>query len=242
MMILPKPALHAPFFRLLAVAALLLAGLAPDRGAADDSDLCLTAAIDAARINSVPLSVLVAITQAETGRAVGGSVRPWPWTVNVEGTGHWFDDRESAIAFAEAQSRSGLRSFDIGCFQLNYRWHGEAFTTIAQMFDPLANASYAAGFLSDLHSESGDWSVAAGAYHSRTPEHASAYRARFDRFHSAAVAAGMDRDHRFVALSSGSAGSSGLAVVVRTNTFPLLRETDVEPSGLGSLVPLIDGG
>ena len=132
---------------------------------ADESDLCVAAAQDAERLSGVPLDVLLAVSLTETGQ--GG--RPWPWTVNLEGEGHRFATRDEATAFAEAALAAGRDSFDVGCFQLNWRWHGDKFVSVAQAFDPLANASYAAAFLRDLGAELGDWSVAAGAYHSRTP-------------------------------------------------------------------------
>ena len=37
------------------------------------------------------------------------------------------------------------------------------------------------GFLKSLYAERGNWSAAAGAYHSQTPARANVYRARFDR-------------------------------------------------------------
>ena len=49
------------------------------------------------------------------------------------------------------------------------------------MFDPDTGADYAARFLQSLYAERGNWSAAAGAYHSQTPSRASVYRARFDR-------------------------------------------------------------
>lgn len=114
-----------------------------------------------------------------------GRLRPWPWTVNMEGAGFWFDTREEALAFATAHHARGARSFDVGCFQINYRWHGEAFQSIETMFDPKKNAEYAAQFISDLHRESGEWAVAAGHYHSRTPSLSKKYRDRFSRILSA---------------------------------------------------------
>ena len=47
------------------------------------------------------------------------------------------------------------------------------------MFDPDMNALYAARFLSELYREFGDWTGAAGAYHSRTPEYADRYKVKF---------------------------------------------------------------
>jgi len=67
---------------------------------------------------------------------------------------------------------------DLGCFQINLRWHGRAFDTLDQMLDPARNARYAARFLAALHDETGDWTAAAAAYHSRTSDHARAYLER----------------------------------------------------------------
>jgi hypothetical protein len=75
----------------------------------------------------------------------------------------------------------------VGCVQINYRWHGHAFPTLEDMFDPEWTATYAAQFLRTLYEERGDWSQAAGAYHSLTAEKAAIYRQRFDR-----ILAGLD--------------------------------------------------
>ena len=65
--------------------------------------------------------------------------------------------------------------------QINYRWHGHAFPSLEDMFDPEWTATYAAQFLRTLYEERGSWSEAAGAYHSLSPDKAMTYRARFDR-------------------------------------------------------------
>lgn len=142
---------------------------------------CERAVAGGARRSGVPEGVLRAISLTETGRAVGGRLRPWPWAINREGRGYWFASREEALAFARASLADGRRSFDVGCFQINYLWHGANFASLEAMFDPDTGADYAARFLTDLHAERGDWSLAAGAYHSQTPDRAQVYRARFDR-------------------------------------------------------------
>lgn len=204
---------------------------------ADPSDICLAAARDAAATSDVPLSVLVAITQTETGRGQGGETRPWPWTVNMEGEGHWFASRDEALAYVFENYNRGARSFDVGCFQINFRWHGEHFSSIEQMFDPGANATYAAQFLSSLHAETGDWSAAAGAFHSRTEVQAAGYRSTFDRFRDAAIAAGADSGE----FDTGSApvllASADTVLQPRANSFPLLQAS-LGTRSLGSLVPL----
>jgi len=162
------------------VLVLILGIFAGQAARANPSDLCLQAAHQAARESGVPYAVMRTITQIETGRTRNGTLEPWPWTINMQGQGHWFDSREEALAFATRHHAAGARSFDTGCFQINYRWHAENFASLEEMFDPLANARYAAAFLTSLHAETGDWSRAAGFYHSRTVEHATRYRRRFD--------------------------------------------------------------
>jgi len=142
--------------------------------------ICEGAAARAARNHQIPVDVLRAITLTETGRNREGSLQPWPWTINLEGTGHWFDTRAEAEAFAQQALSEGRRSFDVGCFQLNWRWHGDAFDSITAMFDPAANADYAATYLKGHFETLGSWSLAAGRYHSGTPEFATRYAARFD--------------------------------------------------------------
>lgn len=149
--------------------------------------LCERAILNAARRGGVPPEILYAIALTETGRKTGDRVRPYPWAINREGKGHWFTTREEALAFAEDSLRQGRKSFDVGCVQINYRWHGQAFPSLNDMFDPEWTATYAAQFLRTLYEERGDWSAAAGAYHSLTPELANIYRARFDK-----IVAGLD--------------------------------------------------
>lgn len=148
-------------------------------GIATPESRCDMAAERAARHHGIPRDVLMAITRAETGRTRNGVLTPWPWAVNLNGKGHWFADRDSARAFVQSALDQGHRNIDVGCFQLNYRWHGQAFASVEQMFDPDHNASYAAGFLGSLRAEFPDWVDAAGAYHSRNEPHAGRYRERF---------------------------------------------------------------
>ncbi|MEI4488126.1 lytic transglycosylase domain-containing protein [Frigidibacter sp. MR17.14] len=173
-----------PLSLALILMTLLTAGAlrASPTDAANTAALCDRAAMTAAQESGVPIEVLRAIALTETGRTSEGTMRPWPWTVNMEGAGHWFQTRSAALDYVTREQARGARSFDIGCFQINHLWHGTAFRSVEAMFDPLTNARYAADFLTRLRSETGDWTAAAGAYHSRTPERARAYAARFEGF------------------------------------------------------------
>lgn len=165
--------------RLIPLFLIVLLYVGAGHAGTDPAELCDHAAQMAARETKVPLNVLKAITRTETGRGKPGDLRPWPWTVNVEGQGIWFDTPQQAQVYLFRRFREGARSFDVGCFQINYKWHGHAFNSLEEMFDPVANASYAATFLSRLHAEHGDWTKAVGAYHSRTPEYAGRYISRY---------------------------------------------------------------
>ncbi len=142
-------------------------------------ELCEAAAAQAARESGVPVDVLQAIALTETGRNEGGRLRPWPWAANTEGRGHWFASREEVARYARETLARGQSSIDLGCFQINWRWHGENFAAPESLLDPLTAARYAAAYLSDLRVEFGSWEGAAGAYHSRTPHLAHRYRSRF---------------------------------------------------------------
>ncbi|MFD1913609.1 lytic transglycosylase domain-containing protein [Halodurantibacterium flavum] len=203
--------------RIVLTALFLCWGL-PGLARADLSVLCDRAAIEASEATGVPLSVMKAITRAETGRPRQGEMRPWPWTVNMEGRGAWFDTMAEALTFVRDHHRRGARSFDVGCFQINYHWHGENFSSFEEMFDPRSNAFYAARFLRDLYHEQGSWDMAAGAYHSRTPEFAQRYRARFEAFRARFLA----EDGMRHSLPDLPAGAVTRAVRVRVNTYPLL--------------------
>ncbi len=171
----------APASLALVFGVLLLLSGAAQAKTADVSAICDRAGSYAAAKTGVPLAVMRAITLTETGTRIEGQYRPWPWTVNMEGKGIWFNAPDEALAYVNKHFTRGARSFDVGCFQINYRWHGKAFSSVEDMFDPRKNALYAAQFLRSLYQETGSWSKSAGAYHSRTPKFANRYRARFDR-------------------------------------------------------------
>jgi Transglycosylase SLT domain len=193
----------------------------------DFAAICERAAVQAARVTGVPISVLKAISLTETGRKNNGRFRPWPWTVNMEGKGFWFDSHTEALDYATKEFARGARSFDVGCFQINYKWHHQAFSSIDHMFDPLANALYAAEFLTSLYKQKGSWNAAAGAYHSLNPVHAKPYQARFETIRARFAAEdGLplpDVSASELAAATGGVDPALRQEVIRINTFPLLQ-------------------
>jgi hypothetical protein len=191
----------------------------------DPSSLCLAAAVDAAQTTGVPYEVLLAVAVVETGR----DARPWPWTVNVAGDGQWFDTKDAAEAHAQQVLNQGLTNLDVGCFQLNIRWHSKGFGSLSDMLDPNLNAGYAAEFLAGHYAETGGWAAAAAAYHSATPEHAERYRALFEEAYASLDASSNPdppgdaaRDNRFPLLLAGPTGGNGSLVPQATGGGPLI--------------------
>ena len=114
----------------------------------------------AAKRYSVPLAVFYAVGLLETGGRNG--LRPY--TMNIEGRSSFNATLAEALqVFAEAR-RGGARLIDIGCMQINYRWHGDQFGSVEQMFDPARNVDYAARFLKDLKTREGTWTLAVARY------------------------------------------------------------------------------
>ena len=163
--------------RIATLAGLLAACVGPARAAPLDADACTPAIAAAERGAQTAPGLLGAIAVVESGRRDPrtGARRPWPWTVNSEGTGTYYPTKAAAIAAVQALQVRGVQSADVGCMQVNLLHHPAAFRSLDEAFDPAANARYAARFLVSLHARTGAWPAAAAAYHSFTPERGAQY-------------------------------------------------------------------
>ena len=105
------------------------------------------------RSMNIPRGLLMAIAFVESGRSVGqnGGLVAWPWTVNAGGDGQYFETKAEAVAEVQRLLDAGQRSIDIGCMQINLRYHPNSFRTIESAFDPALNVAYGAQFLRSLH-------------------------------------------------------------------------------------------
>jgi Transglycosylase SLT domain len=147
-------------------------------------DRLCDAAVHAAEIrHRLPYGLLFAISQVESGRPDPALRRlePWPWTVQAEGRGIYFESKAQAVQWVTEARARGITSIDTGCMQVNLFYHPRAFATTGDAFDPDHNADYAARFLLQLHALTGDWQQATGFYHSQTLALATSYRERIGR-------------------------------------------------------------
>ena len=144
---------------------------------------CEDAALYHEQMNGLPRALLAAVALAESGRYSPETrkTRAWPWTINAEGRPYYFNTKEEAIRMTRHLLDSGMRSIDIGCMQVNLRYHPDAFDSLEDGFDPHTNVAYGANFLLRLHSRSGSWQEAVANYHSQTTSRGSRYFARVIR-------------------------------------------------------------
>lgn len=163
----------------------------------DPTAICVTEILRAQKRYGIPGNLLLGIGLQEAGVSRRGQLTVWPWAVNAAGEGRLFDTRDAAMGWVRDRQSLGIDSIDVGCMQINLRWHPSAFRTLEEGFDPVINIDYAARFLSSLYMETGDWMQAAGAYHSRTPDVAGVYLASLRRN----VAVANDRIQAFKALA-----------------------------------------
>ncbi len=143
-------------------------------------DFCGPAIAQASAGRQLPPGLLNAMARVESGRpdARSGRLTPWPWTIDANGAGYIYPTEQAAERAAAAFEAAGITSLDIGCLQVNLAQHPDAFASLAQAFDPAANANYAADFLLGLERKFGNWPQAVAAYHSQTPALGEPYVAR----------------------------------------------------------------
>ena len=202
-------------------------GVSPDvpAGPRIPPAMCDAAIAAAEAAHRLPARVLAAIGLRESGRLdpASGRVRPWPWTINYEGTGRYFDTKEAAAAAVREIQAAGGQSIDVGCMQVNLMHHPSAFASLDDAFDPNTNAAYSGRFLKSLFAQSGNWGSAISAYHSRTPGMSETYRQQVIatwRPTDPAVLARLRPPMPLIPFEFADSGSPGLA---RSGALPMVH-------------------
>lgn len=149
----------------------------------DTAALCERAVASQESAHRIPPKLLHAISLAESGRwdADRRENFAWPWTVTSGGEGQYYPTKKAAIRAVRALQRKGVRNIDVGCMQVNLHYHPDAFRSLDEAFDPMANARYAAAFLARLREDQRSWVRAVKHYHSATPALHGPYREKVYR-------------------------------------------------------------
>jgi soluble lytic murein transglycosylase-like protein len=127
----------------------------------NQAGLCEQEIHRAAAKYGVPEGILYSVGLAETGKK--GSLQPW--ALNIEGKAVFASSPNDALAIFQQARSKGAVLIDLGCMQINHHFHGEAFTSPAQMLEPGRNVEYAAKFLAELHARHETWTMAVARYH-----------------------------------------------------------------------------
>ena len=140
------------------LAAALIISISDEAAAANACEREIQAA--AARYG-IPEGILYSVGLTETGRR--GSLQPY--ALNVEGKALFPASPGDALRrFAEARAQ-GAKLIDLGCMQINHRYHASQFSSVEAMLDPRRNVDYAARFLRELHDRHETWTMAVARYH-----------------------------------------------------------------------------
>jgi len=163
----------------------------------------------------LPRGVLTAISRVESGRPNGKGIRlGWPWTINHDGRGLFFENKQDMLAYARAQINKGDLRMDIGCMQISIFWHKDQFASLEEMADPSGNIAYAAAFLADLKDRHGNIDQAIRHYHNADPAANTPYVARvYDVWKNITE----DAD---LTLASIPAGQNGIPNTASTRAVP----------------------
>lgn len=126
---------------------------------------------------NIPKNFLYLISLVESGKYNKNSKRlqPWPWTANIEGKSRFFNTKNELIKAIKMYLANGKENIDIGCNQVNYKYHKHNFLSLEQMVSPYHNVGYSAYYLASNYRKTNNWQDAVAMYHSKNPHHSSKY-------------------------------------------------------------------
>ena len=128
---------------------------------------CIIAAKKYEELYGIPNNLLLSISLTESGRKIkNGEFVSWPWTINRKGKGKFFDSKIAAINYVKNYTKKGKKNIDLGCMQVNYMYHPNAFNNFNEAFDPDKNVKWASLMIRSLYNKFGTWESAVGYYHS----------------------------------------------------------------------------
>ena len=131
----------------------------------------------------IPKNLLLSIGKSESGRILKNNKHViWPWTVNHAGKSLFFDTKKQMQKYVLKHVELNDYNLDVGCMQINLKWHKNNFKKISDMFAIEPNVSYAASFLLQLKNKHGSWDKAIKHYHSSDPNKNKPYLIKVNQF------------------------------------------------------------
>ena len=134
-------------------------------------------------LTDIPKNLLLSIGKSESGRILKNNKHViWPWTVNHAGKSLFFDTKKQMKKYVLENVEKKDFNLDVGCMQINLKWHKNNFKKISDMFAVEPNVSYAASFLLQLKNKHGSWDKAIKHYHSSDPKKNKSYLIKVKHF------------------------------------------------------------
>ena len=130
----------------------------------------------------IPKGLLLGIGKAEAIRKINNKYIIWPWTINHAGKSLFFDTKKQMSNYVFKTLKRNDFNIDVGCMQINIKWHKNNFKKISDMFEVNPNISYAASFLKQLKNKHGSWDKAIKHYHSSDPKKNNPYLIKVKSF------------------------------------------------------------
>lgn len=134
--------------------------------------------------HSIPPSLFYAIALTESGYRTPATqgLRPWPWTLNIRGEGHYYPSQRAAATALSATLSAGETGVDVGLMQIHWHYHHAVLGNIRTALDPYHNLRVGAGILAECYRQRADWWSATGCYHAPNNDTlAQRYQARVQR-------------------------------------------------------------
>lgn len=150
-------------------------------------ELCQIAVDKAEKNYQIKSNLLQTIASVESGRwnAQAGKRVAWPWTVHANGKGRYYKSKAEAVAAVKNLQQKGITNIDVGCMQINLKYHGKAFANLEEAFDPEKNVAYSAKFLRKLYKRNKqNWTKTAMHYHSRNLRRGTNYKNRLEKHYA----------------------------------------------------------
>ena len=134
-------------------------------------------------LTDIPENLLSSVGKAEAGRILENNKHViWPWTVNHAGKSLFFDTKKQMKKYVLKNVEKKDFNLDVGCMQINLKWHKNNFKKISDMLAIEPNVSYAASFLLQLKNKHGSWNKAIKHYHSSDPNKNKPYLIKVNKF------------------------------------------------------------
>lgn len=149
----------------------------------EDVDMCRLAIDEVENEFQIKKNLLKTIASVESGRwnRKRGERISWPWTVHANGKGYYFKTKTEAVNAVKSMQANGVKNIDVGCMQINLRYHGNNFNNLEEAFEPKNNVAYGAKFLKKLYKRNNNWEKTAMQYHSKNFAKGSRYKNRLEK-------------------------------------------------------------